>query len=79
MAHVELFTDKVPGAIEGLGDQVQLCPRCRQAGIERHTAEGPVFVHAESSEILSDGLLTVPIEACPLDHLPFDVHRKGVI
>lgn len=79
MAHVETFTDKSPGALDGLGDRVQLCPRCGQAGVVRHSAEGPTFVHAEFSELLSDGLLTVPVEACPLDPLPFDVHRPGVI
>jgi hypothetical protein len=79
MAHVETFTDKAPGAIDGLGGRIQVCPRCGRAGIERHTAEGRAFVHAEFSELLSDGLITVPVEACPLDPLPFDVHHPDVI
>lgn len=79
MAHVETFTDKPVGAIDGLGGLVQPCPRCGRAGVERHTAEGRTCVHAEFSELLSDGLLTVPVEACPLDPLPFDVRHPDVI
>jgi hypothetical protein len=79
MAHVETFTDKALGAVDGLGGQIQVCPRCGRTGVERHTAEGRTFVHAEFSELLSDGLVTVPVEACPLDPLPFDVRHPDVI
>ena len=80
MAHVETFTDKAPGALDGLGGLIQVCPRCGRAGVERRTAEGGrTCVHAEFSELLADGLVTVPVEACPLDPLPFDVHHPDVI
>ncbi len=79
MAHVETFTDMAPSAIDGIGGLVQPCPRCGRLGVERRTAEGRTYVHSEFSELLSAGLLTVPVEACPLDPLPFDVHRPDVI
>lgn len=79
MALAETFTDKAPGTIDGLGGLVRPCPRCGRPGVERHTAEGRICVHAETSELLSDGLLTVPVEACPLDPLPFDVRHPDVI
>ena len=79
MAQVETFADKALGAIDGIGGLVQPCPRCGRLGVERRTAEGRAYVHSEFSELLADGLLTVPVEACPLDPLPFDVHRPDVI
>ena len=59
MAHVETGTDKALGAIDGLGDLIQICPRCGRAGVERRTAEGRTCVHAVG---LSDGLVTVPVK-----------------
>ena len=79
MATIERYTNRALGAIDGLGSRIRLCPRCGRAGVERHTAGGRIFVHAESSELLSDGLLVVPLEACPLDTLPFDVSHPHII
>lgn len=79
MAQVETFTDKEPGEVDGLGSPVELCPRCGRPGVERVTVEGRACVHAETSEILSDGLVTIPVEVCPLDPLPFAVRQPNVI
>lgn len=79
MARLETFVDRTPGEVFSFDSVVELCPRCGRPGIERRTPEGRACVHAETSELLSDGLLTVPVEACPLDPLPFDVRHPDVI
>ena len=79
MAHLETFTNQAPGSISDLEAAIRLCPRCGRPGIERRVAGGRVCVHAETSELLADGLLTVPVESCPLGPLPFDVHDPDVI
>lgn len=79
MILLETFTDQMPGAFPGLEAVIEICPRCGRTGIERRTADSRIFVHAETSELLADGLLTVPVESCPLGPLPFDVRDPDVI
>jgi hypothetical protein len=79
MAHVETFTDQPPCEAPSVDSVVELCPRCGRPGVERRTAEGRSCVHAETTEVHSDGVLTVPVESCPLDPLPFDVRHPDVI
>lgn len=79
MAHFETFTNQTPGTAPDTEGRVEICPRCGRPGVERRIAAGRVFVHTEASEILSDGLLTVPVESCPLGPLPFDVRDPDVI
>ena len=79
MILLETYTDQTPGAFPGLEAVVELCPRCGRPGVERRTAEGRICVHTETSQLLADGLLTVPIECCPLEALPFDVNRPDAI
>jgi hypothetical protein len=75
----ETYTDQAPGSFPGLEAMIELCPRCGRPGVERRTAKGRICVHAETSELLADGLLTVPVESCPLGPLPFDVQDPDVI
>ena len=80
MAHTDVFTDRTPGeAFSSDENVVELCPRCGRPGVERETEDGRVCVHAETTEIHSDGLLTVPVESCPLGPLPFAVNHPEVI
>ena len=80
MANLEVFTDRVPGeAFSSDESVVELCPRCGRPGVERQTEEGRVCVHAETTVIQSDGMLTVPVESCPLGPLPFAVEHPEVI
>ncbi len=79
MVLLETFTDQAPGSLQGPEAVIELCPRCGRPGVERRSAEGRVCVHAETSELLADGLLTMPVESCPLGPLPFDVHDPDVI
>ena len=53
--------------------------RCGRPGVEQQTEEGRVCVHAETTEIQSDGMLTLPVESCPLGPLPFAVKHPEVI
>ena len=74
MVLLETFTDQAPGSLHSPEAVIELCPRCGRPGVERRIAEGRIFVHAETSQLLADGLLTVPVESCPLGPLPFEVH-----
>jgi hypothetical protein len=67
MINFEDFTTFPAGfevPFEGL---VRTCPRCGRNGIEEHPACGhPYFLHSQSSEIRSDGMLTEPVDSCSL-------------
>jgi hypothetical protein len=75
----ETYTDQATGSFPGLEAVIELCSRCGRPGVERRTAEGRICVHAETSELLADGLLTMPVEFCPLGPIPFDVQDPHVI
>jgi hypothetical protein len=79
MVLLETFTGRAPDSSPGRDTVIELCPRCGRPGVERRTAEGRSCVHSETSELLADGLLTVPVESCPLGPLPFDVRDRDVI
>jgi hypothetical protein len=79
MVLLETYMNEPPGSSSGLEAVIELCPRCGRPGIERRTPEGRICVHAETSELLADGLLTVPVESCPLGPLPFDARDPDVI
>jgi hypothetical protein len=63
MVQVESYTAKAPGIPF---DRIEVCPRCGRTGIERNLAEGRVCVHAESLEMMPDGLLIAPVDFCPI-------------
>jgi len=44
---------------------VTTCPRCGRNGIAEDPSCGePYFLHAQSNEVRSDGMLTEPIDCC---------------
>jgi hypothetical protein len=47
--------------------RVTRCPLCGRNGIEQHLEDGAFyFLHTQSSEVLCDGLITEPTDACKL-------------
>jgi hypothetical protein len=75
---VEHFTELKPGAI-ALEGRIDVCPRCDRPGIERSGLGSASFIHMQSTEILGDGVVTVPLESCTFSPLPFDVRDRDVI
>jgi hypothetical protein len=80
MFNVENFTTLQKGALASEGS-VMTCPRCARTGIERHDEDGrPFFLHAQSTEVLGDGIVTQALDFCALPiGMPFDVRGEGVI
>ncbi|HVO49634.1 MAG TPA: hypothetical protein VMV60_01455 [Thermoanaerobaculia bacterium] len=63
MVQVETYTAR---NFDDPADRFGVCPRCGRTGVERETAEGRVCVHAESLEMMSDGILVAPVDFCPV-------------
>ncbi len=63
MVQVESYTSRT---FDDPADRFGVCPRCGRTGVERETAEGRVCVHAESLEMMSDGILVAPVDFCPV-------------
>ncbi|HTS02082.1 MAG TPA: hypothetical protein VMN04_06135 [Thermoanaerobaculia bacterium] len=76
MLQVETYTARSPGDAD---ERIEVCPRCGRTGIERETPEGRLCVHAESLEMLSDGLLVEPVDFCPVALLPFALSHPDFI
>ncbi len=72
MQYIEDFTSLPAGTISWPEGQVERCPMCGRTGIEQIISEhgARVFVHAQSSEILSDGMLVEPQECCTVTEVP---------
>lgn len=67
MAVLEDFTRISAGQDIALEGHVERCPRCGRSGIEQHLDGGnPVYVHAQTSEILGDGMRVEPQDCCSL-------------
>jgi hypothetical protein len=65
MVVLEDFTRICAGQDIALEGHVECCPRCGRPGIEQHFAGGsPVYVHAQTSEILGDGMRVEPQDCC---------------
>lgn len=65
MVVLEDFTGISAGQDIALEGHVERCPRCGRPGIERHIAGGSlVYVHAQTSEILGDGMLVEAQDCC---------------
>jgi hypothetical protein len=62
MISLEDFTALVDGGEVPLEGRVEICPRCSRSGIQRRTT----FVHVQTTEIMGDGMLTVPRDCCRL-------------
>ena len=63
MLSVEDFTGLAPGS-EASEGTVGSCPRCGRSGIEQHPPDGSLYLHAQTSEVLGDGMRTEPTDWC---------------
>lgn len=68
MQYVEDFTKLPAGTTVWPEGQVERCPKCGRPGIEQVLTEAGsvVFLHAQTTEMLCDGLLIEPQEACTI-------------
>jgi hypothetical protein len=67
MVQVEDFTSLPSGFEVPLEGRVQTCPRCGRNGIEEHPECGdPYFLHRQTTDLQSDGMLTEPLDCCSL-------------
>lgn len=67
MIVLEDFTQVRVGRDIPAEGHVRRCPRCGRAGIEQRSGgESSIFVHAQTSEVLGDGMLIEPRDYCSL-------------
>jgi len=67
MITIEDFTLLAEGSVALLEGRVERCPVCGRNGVVKRTVcEAPRCIHAESSEVLGDGMLTEPTDCCLL-------------
>jgi hypothetical protein len=67
MISVEDFTSLPQGFEVPLEGRIETCPRCGRNGIEEHPKCGdPYFLHLLASDVQGDGMLTMPLDSCPL-------------
>lgn len=67
MITIEDFTIMAIGFVEPLEGEISRCPVCGRNGIVKRTeTEEPRCIHAESSEVLGDGMRTEPTDCCRL-------------
>jgi len=65
MVVLEDFTKFRIGRDIPLEGPVQRCPRCGRPGVEQSSgSNGPIFVHAQTSEIIGDGMRTELQDCC---------------
>jgi hypothetical protein len=75
MISLEDFSALVEGGEVPLEGRVEICPRCSRSGIRRRTT----FVHVQTTEIMGDGMLTVPRDCCRLPRqarMPSEAPRR---
>jgi hypothetical protein len=58
---VEDFTSTEQGA------DVERCPRCGRNGVREKTRNGSLYLHKQTSELMSDGMLEEPTDCCTVD------------
>lgn len=62
---VQNFARLAPGMDVPLEGPVATCPHCGRSGIEHLTDDGSrVVVHVQTTELLSDGMVTEPQDIC---------------
>jgi hypothetical protein len=67
MPVLEDFTGLAPGA-EVVGEgRVESCPRCGRNGVRERVDGQPKILHAQATELMSDGLLVTPEDCCDCD------------
>jgi hypothetical protein len=67
MRTVENYTNASVGSTLPYDVTIAVCPSCGRTGVLEYLANGAAaFVHAESEEVMGDGMLVEPIDYCPL-------------
>ncbi len=62
---IQNFAKLAPGMDVPLEGPVSTCRHCGRSGIEHRTADGMlVVVHVQTTELLSDGMVTEPQDTC---------------
>ena len=69
MVVLEDFTRVSVGRYIPAEGHVVVCPRCGRSGLEQHSGEGTLFVHAQASEIFGDGMRIEPRDLCRISRL----------
>lgn len=65
----EDFTRMPEGAEIPMDGWIRRCPQCGRNGLKESLADGSIWcVHVESSELLGDGMLVMPLDRCELPH-----------
>ena len=73
MLQAESYKEWAPGAAFDPEGEVETCFRCGRPGVRRWREDGLVCIHEEILEMMSDGLLVTPVDACALEPLPFAI------
>jgi hypothetical protein len=67
MLTTEDFTSMPEGLLDPLAGRVSRCPFCSRNGIETHPQSGAAtFLHVQTSDVMSDGMLVEPQDCCVL-------------
>jgi hypothetical protein len=69
MVTVEDFTAFPPGSDVPCEGHVGECPKCGRKGVPQKEPDRILFVHVQSSELLSDGMRTEPRDWCRVEKL----------
>jgi predicted metalloprotease len=65
MEDLTVFTAGSEASGEG---RIERCPRCGRNGVREVVDGEQKFLHAFSTELMSDGLLVTPEDCCPAEH-----------
>ena len=79
MREAENYNAITSGPLFRPDGHLRICPRCGRLGVERETDEGTLCVHTERLEMLPDGLLPVPVDACALAPLPCEASDSDIV
>ncbi len=66
MVALEDFTGLSTGSDVPCEGFVSECPKCGRNGVVQDEPDGPLCIHVQESEMLSDGMLTEPLDCCRL-------------
>jgi hypothetical protein len=67
MIVLEDFTGVGVGRDIPVEGHIRRCPLCGRSAVEQPSKDGtPLFVHAQISQVLGDGMLTEPRDCCAL-------------
>lgn len=66
MVSLEDFTRLALGSKVPAEGRVSRCPKCGRSGIEQRGLDGGLYLHAQTSEVMGDGMRTEPRDCCRL-------------